>query len=296
MKAILSSFTALVVSSGALLSSLQAEIVLVEEITNTSPDFAVADEWVRSDVRPGGTAKLVRIEELGGNLAANEPGGTSHLGVAQLTTNLTNAAKAEIGTFQDFGLASDVLTDVDLSYSFYKESVAGGATASAPSLKLFVENTTTSESGYLIYEPYQNSGAWNGGAAIGDPTPGEWYTATINQDTGAGTTASGGWWWSGGFGQGSSFGGPPLRSLVEWNTLFGGNADYADAHINSISLGVGSYNPGQLGYFDAVSITTNSLDKTYNFAAAPEPSSALLLSGILTALGFGTRRRRALND
>jgi hypothetical protein len=55
-------------------------------------------------------------------------------------------------------------------------------------------------------------------------------------------------------------------------------ADFANAHIVGLSVGVGSYNPGQIGYFDNVSLqsTAGGLDTVYDFQI-PEPATMILL-------------------
>ena len=56
--------------------------------------------WYEADVRTGGTAAIVDLTGLGGDLENNQP---LPVGAAKLTTDLTNAAKAEVAVVNDYG-------------------------------------------------------------------------------------------------------------------------------------------------------------------------------------------------
>jgi hypothetical protein len=124
-----------------------------------------------------------------------------------------------------------------------------------------------------------------------------WQSVSINSSTGSGANTNyGGWWWDGGFNIANGAGGPPLLSLSEWVTAFQASdpTDFANAHVTAVSVGVGTYNMGQIGYFDNVSIhsTAGSVDAAYNFQV-PEPGTlAMLCVGGLTALAAMWIRRR----
>jgi len=260
-------------------------------VTELLPSTAtpVAGSWYLSDVRPGGTASIVDFTGLGGNLENGQPLST---GAVKLTTDLTNAAKAEIGTFGDFGIASATLRNISLGYSFYKQSVDGGNTFAAPSIKLtiYAEGGTGDNYGTLVYEPY-----WNNGNQAISPTN-AWQTVSIDSSTGAGVDALAGWTWNGGFGIGSGAGGPPIRSLAEWVAAFttADGADFANAHIVGLSMGVGSYNPGQIGYFDNVSILTSDMNVSYDFevpAVVPVPGAVILGSIGVAFVGWFKKRK-----
>lgn len=255
--------------------SVRAETIIINEIDNLFP----VDAWGQSTLTTGGTAGLVNLTSLGGDLNNNQPGGPEpagdHPGVARLTTIFNNSSRAELGTFQDFGLASSVLSSIDLAYSYYKASNPGQNLFAAPSLKLDIFNPAAVGDGFgtLVYEPN-----WNqpGGGSQAPPLD-SWETVSIDETTGGGDNSSGGWFWTGGFGEPNGFGGPPIRSLAEWNAAFtaAAPADYADARVTGIRVGVGSFNQGQIGYFDEVSFVSGPIDKTYVFTI-PEPSRAML--------------------
>ena len=241
-------------------------------ITALSSGSHVAGKWYQNGTASGGSASIVSLTGLGGNLENSQP---LPSGAVKLTTDLTNPAKAEIGTFGDFGLASTSLNDIVLGYNYYRQNQSGGNTFAAPSIKLEIKASGfgSDRDGYLVYEPY-----WNGSV-----TSNVWQSVSINSSTGAGGDSTGGWWWDGGFGIASGAAGPPIRSLSEWVTAFQASdpTNFANAHIVTLSMGVGTYNQGQIDYFDNISIKSmaGSVDAVYNFEV-PEPATICLL-------GFG---------
>lgn len=266
-----------------------AATVKVGELA-TLPDMSLPTPgvWYKSDVRAAGTAEIVGLAGLGGDLETNAP---LPVDAVQLTTGFDNADKGEIGTFGDFGAAATSLASANLGYSYYKQTVVGGNATAAPSLKLgiFSPIGTGDNFGQLIYEPSWNQPA--GGST--NPPADAWQTVLIDASTGSTDgTGTGGWWWTGGFGVVSSGGGPPIRSLSEWIAEFTANdpTDFATARVVSASVGVGSFNPGQIGYVDNVTLDFGSGSTTYDFERVPEPTSLALL--LLSALGaIGIRRR-----
>ena len=251
--------------------------------------------WYYGDMQAGGQASIVNLTGAGGNLEANQP---LPIGAALLTTDGNNSSRADVGTFADFGDAAAFLSNVQLSYSFYKEAVVGGNQFAAPSLKLeiFAPAGTGDNYGHLIYEP-----GWNQPTAGSQPVPtGDWQSVSIDSNTGsfASTTdgdGSGGWWWSGGFEVPSGAGGPPIRSLNEWITTFQSSdpTDFANARVVGIRMGVGTFNQNQIGYFDDVSYAVNGgASATWNFEPVPEPTSVALL-GLATAALISVRRRKS---
>ena len=69
----------------------------------------------------------------------------------------------------------------------------------------------------------------------------------------------------------------------------------ANAHVVSLSVGVGSYNPNQDDYFDAVSIKSGNIDKQYNFETQSVPDGGASMTMLLMSFGGGMalRCRRA---
>jgi len=229
-------------------------------VTSIAPFSAspTPGEWYESDVRLAGVASIADLTGEGGNLEANAP---LPVGAALLTTTSDDNDKAEIGIVGDYGVVSDIIdANLQLAYSYYKE--ASGNTSAAPTLKLaFFLDPCTSGDGdcfvQLIYEPTWNQPGQEGTAQL-VPT-GDWITPSIDQDTGV-------FWSTGGFGSINSAGGPPLRTLADWVS----NLDpaFLDASLVGISVGVGTFNQDQIGYFDGVSLVTTgpvATDITWNF-------------------------------
>lgn len=261
-------------------------------VNRLRPGSYAADSWYLSDIRGNGTAEIVDLTGVGGNLETGQPLGSS---AVRLTTGFENGDKAQIGTFGNFGAAASVLNNVNLGYSFYKQTVAGGNTSSAPSLKLalWAAGGTGDNYGELIWEPTWNTAT----PGSGQPTADLWQTVNINETTGAdGATGYGGWWWTGGFEVPNSYGGPPINSLSEWASAFAADADFANASVVGLSVGIGTYNQGQLGYFDSVSFNSGGIDVLYDFEGPgvdpiPEPTSLMLLSvGIFGVALIGKKK------
>jgi hypothetical protein len=205
------------------------------------PDTDSPGIWYQVDVRPGGMASTEDLTGSGGNLEAEQP---LPVGAAKLTTDSTNAAKAEVGVADGYGPAEDILPSLELHYSYHKATNEGQNLAAAPSIKLALSKLGCAEGvdcfGTLVYEPYLNQS--------GNPLLDTWVDVEIDGDNGI-------FWWTGGFGQANSAGGPPYRTLAEWLDVFSPSPDFAGAHLTLVSIGVGSVNPGQIGYFDEVEIT-----------------------------------------
>ncbi len=198
--------------------------------------------WFEFAVVSGGTASIVDLTGAGGDLENLQP---LPVGAALLTTDGTNASKAEIGIILPSLLAAPIFPFAELGYSYHK--VSGGPPAAAPSIKITLWSQTCPFGGdcfgTLVYEPYVQG--------AGNPPTDTWTSVFIDANTGGGDGPNvGGFWWTGGFGTGSSAGGPPYQSLNEWQAAFNGNFDSAIVLV--LSVGLGSFNPDQVGYFDNV--------------------------------------------
>lgn len=293
-----------VVGLACLASSANAAtttIVVSEfQVMPANPAATVPGAWYLSDMRGGGTATVANLAGLGGNLENNAPLPDD---AARLTTGGSSLDKAEVATFGNFGSATSFLANLEMVYSYYKANA--GAPAAAPSLKIAIFNPTGSGTGnadsygQLVYEPYMNKA---GSPPIGNPPTGVWQTVLLDENSGSGVTSSGGWWWTGGFGLASSAGGPPYRSAAEWLAAFQAGtdaADFAGAYISAISVGVGSNNLNQIGYFDNVSYTVGGNTTTFDFeiATVPEPSSLAIGSVLIMLVGGVSRfRNRKANS
>lgn len=220
--------------------------------------------WYENDVRIGGTASIAELTGIGGDLENNQP---LPNGAAKITTDFTNAAKAEVGVANNFGMPSVMFSTISITYSYHKATNAGQNPAAAPSLKLEFFNPVCDETiggdcfATLVYEP-----TWNGPTSTSstpvssNPPVDTWTTVNINQNSGL-------FWTTGGFGAPNTAGGPPIKTLGQWLSAL--TPDFGDAFLTKVSIGVGSFNQGQIGYFDDVRISGTNADATYDFDPAP---------------------------
>lgn len=231
------------------IASAQTVVTTFADASNTDPKV-----WFAADVRTGATASIEDLAGLGGTLENNQLLPT---GAALLTTDLTNEAKAEVGVLDDYGAPNEMFPNLALSYAYFKADDGSVNAAAAPALKLtFVNEACPSGGdcfGQLIYEPYWNQA--NPPSAVNPPI-GQWMQVNIDQNSGY-------FWSSGMFGESNSAGGPPLRTLAEWLATM--NADFGTARLIQVSIGMGTYNPGQIGYFDNVQIVHAGFNESYDF-------------------------------
>jgi hypothetical protein len=222
--------------------------------------------WFENDVRPGATASVSDLTGISGDLETNQP---LPIGAAKLTTDFTNEAKAEVGVADAYGQAGSVLTSLQVAYSWHKAANVGQNPNAAPSIKLSFFNPSCIDAtnnpgldcfGALVYEPYQNGFGNN-------PALDTWNTSALDYNTGM-------WWWTGGFGSPNQGGGPADKTLAEWHLLLSGlSSDFASADLVLVSIGVGSYNQGQVGYVDDVTISHtfgSGYSASYDFEPPPE--------------------------
>lgn len=225
----------------------------------------LAGVWEANDVRPGGEATIVELLGMGGALEGSQPLPT---GAVRLTTDFSNPAKAEIGVFNNYGLAGDIIPSLQLAYDFFKASNPGQNIFAAPSLKLAFFNPSCDDPvsmgdcfGELVWEFYLQGN--------GNPPLDTWTSASIDSNN------SGLFWWTGGFGQPNDAGGPASYTLAGF--LSAASSDFPDAQLIRVSVGVGSFNQGQIGYFDNVSIRHSfeaGFDEIYDFELT-SPSTAI---------------------
>lgn len=257
--------TALAAASLLLVSSAAGQITVSEfapEPTGVPP----LGVWFESDIRGDGEAAVVSLFGEGGNLENAQP---LPLGAARLITLDSNDDKAEVAVVDNYGTVGDILSSFELAYSFYKASVPDTNAAAAPSIKLTISNPNCAEGvdcfGTLVYEPNWNGpGATSPNPPSTNPTPDVWTPVQIDADNGL-------FWWTGGFGQSNSFGGPPIRTLNEWADVM--SPDFLTASVVAVSVGVGTFNPNQVGYFDDVRISHAfgaGFDKQYDFEPVPQ--------------------------
>jgi len=220
----------------------QTKVYSFAPSSNTTPGV-----WFMNDVRMAGTASIVDLTGIGGTLDSGQP---LPIGAAKLTTLYDNGDKAEVGVLDSYGKPQDIVATLKLAYSYYKASTPGNAFA-APSIKLTFYNPVCDDPASagdcfftLTYEPYWNGS--NGPGVVTAPLPNTWTAVVIDSTTGV-------FWTSGGFGLANGAGGPPFYTLA--GVLAAASSDFADSDLVMVSVGVGTYNQGQIGYFDAVKIS-----------------------------------------
>lgn len=247
------------------LTSLHAQTPVNEfaPSSNTTPGI-----WFENDIRLAGTAVIVDLTGSAGNLETSQP---FPPGAAQLTTTFDNGDKAEVGILNDFGSPDAIFPSLSLSYDFFKATNPGQNLSAAPALKLTFFNAACDDPvsagdcfGTLVYEPTWNGPTSSSATPVSSlVTTDVWTEVNIDQSNGL-------FWWTGGFGQPNSAGGPPINLLSDWLSLF--SSDFGDSTLIQVSIGVGTFNQGQIGYFDDVQISHafgGGIDEQFDFGALP---------------------------
>jgi hypothetical protein len=263
-------------------AAIAAAAFSILSVANAAPVTTLdgSQGWTRTDMRGGGTADIVDVTGQGGNLEANAPAGS---GMVLLTTGADNNDKAEIGIGGDFGTVGDFVDGGSLAYDYFKQSAGDLNGFAAPSLKLAVLDVTdTNGDGFaqFIFEP-----TWNvGTVGVSDQVPtDQWLTGTADGDEGI-------FWHTGIYGDPNQAGGLG-KTMGEWLQQF---SSLSDAVIIGISVGVGTFNQGQTGYFDDVVFANGNINLSADFEVAseiPVPAAFPLFAAGLGGL-FAAKRRR----
>jgi len=262
----------LLVLSFCLAQTASAVVVRYFEPSTPLPTPGV---WFENDVRVGGTASTVDLSAAGGDLENAQP---LPIGAALLTTRVAeNGDKAEVGVADAYGLVSDIMSSLAVGYAYYKADVSGGNAFAAPSIKLTFYDPDYVGDGFvtLVYEPTWNQPG-NEGSSVAVPVD-TWTNVAIDQNTGL-------FWGTGGFGQPNTAGGPPLLTLAQWVNTF--DSGFADADLVLVSVGVGTFNAGQEGYFDDVTIDHGAgggYSASYDFEPFV-PAGAIVSFGVQAGL------------
>lgn len=177
----LCSAAVIVASLGLGVSKAEAQEIVTSFAPPGTTDTGV---WFLDDVRAGGMASTVDLTGLGGNLENNQP---LPIGAALLTTDFTDAAKAEVAVIDGYGMPQNIFSTLALFYSYFKASNPGQNLFAAPSIKLTVFNPVCDDGdsggdcfGTLVYEP-----TWNQTGSVGSSVEvplDQWVDVAIDAD------------------------------------------------------------------------------------------------------------------
>jgi hypothetical protein len=222
----------------------------------TDPDIDSRIQFVGGPLGSDGSLKLI------------SPGGSDKATLAHVDTN---------------GLGG--LANFTASYRWSKDGPVGGAPA--PALKLGLRTSDFASTGsssrigennwdkILIYEPYDNPDQASTPSGI-------WVTQSIDPNNGT--------WWM--FDRTiPSQVNPPHSSLTlnQWLNDATYGARLNGATIVDVALGVGSGNPGSIGYVDWLETSAIAGGERINFV--PEPATLGLAFAAVGALAVASRRR-----
>ncbi len=247
----------------ALLAAPAAAQNVVTSIAPFSPT-PTPGVWYASNVTGAGTVSVVDLSTAGGNLQNNQP---LPRGAARLTTTSNPGDRANIGLPFAYGQPQNIFPSLNIQYSWHKATNPGQDLTPAPSLKIAVFNPLCDDPlsasdcfGTFVYEA-----SWNGPGSTpatpisSQPSLDTWKTVTIDENNGL-------FWWTGGFGQPSGAGGPPLKTLAQWRAVM--SSDFQDAQVVLIEMGVGAGNLNQVGYVDDFRVSHNfgaGMNLAYDF-------------------------------
>lgn len=251
------------------------------------------DQWLRQNVGGVGATASTGVSST----YARSGNGSALMSFTQTTG--TSAGKADLEYFFGGTYVSNFTlgTLTGASFDYFKAGTSTVAANQTQALRFYVDGdgdlTTTTDRGYLVYEP-----VYNGTASVATDV---WNTATIGSTSNL-------WFrqFTGGLNDYSSTGNG--RSLAAYQA--GGYTPTgsvtvvlsSNSLIFGLSTGIGSGWTGAsyTGAVDNVSITRGGQTTTFNFettvgvTATPEPSTwALMGTGLLAVAGAAVRRRRA---
>jgi hypothetical protein len=234
--------------------------------------------WYYNNVRQSGSAGIDNVQPRNGNGSMHLTG-TGNLSKAD--AEFYSASLLTLGTLSSLGSLANLSA---LSYSYYRSSSSTNLVNLAPSLRVYIDADgnlgTTTDRGYLVFEPTNN----NGNATI---LLDQWITTDVFNYNGPSLSAN---VWGTGVLDPS-----PINfsiTLNQWMTgSIVGSPDTANAAVLGFSSGTGSGWTGIADYYvDDIAFGFGGASTTYNFEVVPEASSTLIFAFAGIA-GFFVRKR-----
>lgn len=267
---------------GALLpGTLSAGLVTVYTpgvYTNSSAsaynDPLAANTWLRRNVNPNSSIGISGDYARSGNGSIYMDG-------------LNGSSKGDLEYY--FGdLTGKTLGNLSaLGYDWYRDVVSNNPSAQAPVIRLYMDAdgdmTTTSDRGYLIYEPTYNG--------VASAPEGAWQTADAYN-------GGNGNFWLRQFSPGQS-NNVFNRDINDWRagqTTSGFLAFSNSSIVYGLNVGFGSgWNGHFTGAVDNITVGFGGSSTTYNFEVVPEPSTAVAgCLAIAMSLTYAWGRRKKL--